>query len=306
MRIVKSLVGEVRISHKRARKLGLSRKTPISPGLEKCCLRACAKTSYEQAAEDIEQMMEISVGHSTLHRMVARVELPVSQANCVSEGMSVDGGKICLRTAEGGQWGDNKLVSLHGSVCEAFFQDPDGPQRWYVQQPQAMVLTCLGDGHDGGWNVIEALASSVPIWREVLDWYHLLENLHNVGGSLKRLALAENYLWHGWIDSAIAAFDGLQSRQVQNFQNYLRKHRERIPCYKQYQQLGIAIGSGDVESKIKQVGMRVKLAGARWLPQNVPRILRLRCAYLNCSDALSISTYAQVGCTRLDMTWQLL
>jgi hypothetical protein len=76
--IVKSIVGEVRISHKQARKLGLSRKTPVSPGLEKCCLRACAKTSYEQAAEDIEQMMAIKVGHSTLHRMVAHVEIPLS------------------------------------------------------------------------------------------------------------------------------------------------------------------------------------------------------------------------------------
>jgi hypothetical protein len=113
-----------------------------------------------------------------------------------------------------------------------------------------------------------------------------------VGGSLKRLALVENYLWQGWVDSAIAVFDGLHSRQARNFQNYLRKHRERIPWYGQYQQLGIPIGSGDVESRIKQMGARLKLPGARWLPQNVPRILRLRCAYLNRSDALSISTYS--------------
>jgi hypothetical protein len=109
------------------------------------------------------------------------------------------------------------------------------------------------------------------------------ENLYKVGG-LKHLALVENYLWHGWVDSAIAAFEGLQSRQAQNFQNYLRKHRERIAWYGQYQQLGIPIGSWDVESRIKQAGMRVKLPGARWLPQNMPRILRLSCAYLNRSD----------------------
>jgi hypothetical protein len=284
-------VGEVKISHKQARNLGLNRKTPVSPGLEKCCLRACAKTSYEQAAEDIEQMMGIKVGHSTLHRMVARVELPPAQAQQASEGMSVDGGKVCLRTAEGGQWRDYKLISLHGSVCEAFFQDPQALKAWYDQQPKAIMLTCLGDGHDGIWNVIHELAATVPIQRQVLDWYHLVENLYKVGGSLKRLALVENYLWHGWVDSAIAAFDGLRSRQAQNFQNYLRKHQERIPWYGQYQQLGIPIGSGDVESRIKQMGARVKLPGARWLPQNVPRILRLRCAYLNRSDALSISTY---------------
>ncbi|MFM1843591.1 MAG: hypothetical protein RLZZ490_2334 [Cyanobacteriota bacterium] len=55
----------------------------------------------------------------------------------------------------------------------------------------------------------------------------------------------------------------------------------RIPDYHTYQQLGIPIGSGDVESRIKQVSARVKLSGARWNRENVPQILRLRCAYLN-------------------------
>jgi hypothetical protein len=84
----------VNISHKQARALGLSRKTPISPGLEKSCLRACAKASDEQASADVEQMMGIKVGHSTLHRMVARVGLSPSIAKQASEGMSIDGGKI--------------------------------------------------------------------------------------------------------------------------------------------------------------------------------------------------------------------
>jgi hypothetical protein len=74
-----------------------------------------------------------------------------------------------------------------------------------------------------------------------------------------------------------------------NFQAYLTKHYQRIPDYQYYQQLGIVIGSGDVESKIKQVGARVKLSGARWHLHNVSRILRLRCAYLNHSPLLSVN-----------------
>ena len=35
------------------------------------------------------------------------------------------------------------------------------------------------------------------------------------------------------------------------------------------------------QSRIKQVGARVKLSGARWNLENVPRILHLRCAYIN-------------------------
>jgi hypothetical protein len=41
------------------------------------------------------------------------------------------------------------------------------------------ILTCLGDGHDGIWKVIETFGKNqVPIKREVLDWYHLKENLY--------------------------------------------------------------------------------------------------------------------------------
>ena len=70
---------------------------------------------------------------------------------------------------------------------------------------------------------------------------------------------------------------------------YLTKHRQRIPDYQNYQPIGIPIVSGDVESKIKQVGARVKLSGTRWHRHSVCRILRLRCADLNHSPLLSIN-----------------
>ena len=157
-----------------------------------------------------------------------------------------------------------KLVSLHDNICEAFFQDPIALIDWSAAQPLSPILTCLGDGHDGIWNVIEKFGKNqVPIKREVLDWYHLKENLYKVGGSLRRLASVENLLWQGWVDAAIAEFDGLKHKRAVNFQVYLEKHRHHIPNYAQYQQLDIPIGSGDVESKIKQVAARVKPSGAR-------------------------------------------
>lgn len=99
-------------------------------------------------------------------------------------------------------------------------------------------------------------------------------------------------------DLAIALFNDFPKKQASNFQNYLRKHRFRIPDYQLYQELGICIGSGSVESWIKQIGSRVKIVGARreasplgqWNPKNVSQMLRLRCAYLNQDIALSICT----------------
>jgi len=51
---------------------------------------------------------------------------------------------------------------------------------------------CLGDGHDGVWNLFQ-IAPAPERW-EILDWYHLKENLYKVGGSLKRLTQAEALL----------------------------------------------------------------------------------------------------------------
>jgi hypothetical protein len=129
------------------------------------------------------------------------------------------------------------------------------------------------------------------IRREVLDWYHLKENLYKAGGSLKRLKFVENLLWHGAVERAIEQLEGLKSKRFQRLIAYLTTHRSRIPNYDTYQRLGIPIGSGDVESKIKQVSARVKLSGARWHRDNVPQILRLRCAYLNRSSLLTLQTH---------------
>ena len=116
---------------------------------------------------------------------------------------------------------------------------------------------------------------------EILDWFHLKENLHKVGGSLKRLHQAEALLWKGQVDEAIALFEGLQKDQARKFRNYLAEHRERIPNYDYYQSEGIPIGSGSVESLVKQIDQRLKFTGASWKPERVPQMLALRCAYIN-------------------------
>ncbi len=54
-------------------------------------------------------------------------------------------------------------------------------------------VTCLGDGHPGVWNLMADIATTSQR-REILDWYHLKENLHKVGGSNKRLQDVETSL----------------------------------------------------------------------------------------------------------------
>ena len=82
----------------------------------------------------------------------------------------------------------------------------------------------------------------------------------------------------------IPLFKDLKKLKAVNFIKYIEKHQARIVNYHYWTNIAlqpIAVGSGDVESAVKQMGMRVKLSGARWAPANVNQILSLRCAYLN-------------------------
>lgn len=256
----------------------------LSPYLEICCLRVSANVSDEDAAADIEYFTGIQVSRSSQQRLVHRqnFELP-TQEDTVEE-LSVDGGNIRVRTPEGEicAWLGYKAISLHDNgTIGTSFQDNQVVIDWVNHQPLASTLTCIGDGHDGIWNIIDQLAPDVQR-REVLDWFHLIENLHKVGGSQKRLKQAQTLLWKGQVEATIALFADCKGKQAQNFCRYLDKHCDRIINYQYHQAEQIcSIGSGSVESAVKQVDRRTKISGAQWKRENVPQVLAHRCAYLN-------------------------
>jgi hypothetical protein len=69
---------------------------------------------------------------------------------------------------------------------------------------------------------------------------------------------------------------------VTNFISYLRKHRHRLVNYMYFQAEQLSsIGSGAVESAVKQIDKRLQIVGAQWKSENLPQMLQLRCAYLN-------------------------
>lgn len=242
--------------------------------------------SYANAARDMQQLMGVKVSHSTQQRLVQRQEFAEVQVETPVAALSVDGGKARLRTPKGQpcEWRDYKAVTLHNQAQAAFFQENDKLLAWVNRQPLRSLLTCLGDGHAGVWNLMTAIGKAEQR-REILDWYHLKENLHKVGGSEKRLRKVETLLWHGRVDEAILAFSGWDASQAHNFVAYLKRHRSRIPDYQTMQSQGVAIGSGSVESTIKQIGRRIKLSGAQWNPKNLSQVLKHRCAYLNLAFA---------------------
>ena len=178
-------MGKWQVREKQSQKLGLKKGTRLSPHLEKCCLLLSANISYANTARDLQELTGIYVSHSTQQRLVHRQEFGAILAEKTVTALSVDGGKARLRTETGqaSEWRDYKAVALHNQKCAAFFQQQDELLEWVNQQPLSEPITCLGDGHPGVWNLIAGIASEQKRL-EILDWYHLKENLYKLGGSL--------------------------------------------------------------------------------------------------------------------------
>lgn len=154
----------------------------LSPHLENCCLRLSATVSYEQAERDIAYLTGIRVRAKTQQRLVHRQTFELPDIEQAIAQLSVDGGKVRLRTPLGEEceWKDYKAIATDQGIL-ANFQNNAQLIDWVNYQSLAQPVVCLEDGHDGIWNIISQIATA-PQRREILDWYHLVENLHKVGG----------------------------------------------------------------------------------------------------------------------------
>lgn len=72
---------------------------------------------------------------------------------------------------------------------------------WVNHQALALILTCIGDGHDGIWNIVREFTPEIER-REIQDLFHLMENLYKVGGSMERINTAKHHHWQGRVDDA--------------------------------------------------------------------------------------------------------
>lgn len=202
----------------------------LSPLREKNALLVAANESYQRAEEDLETLTGISISHSTLQRLVNRQEFESPTSKQGIQEISMDGGKVRLRNDSPGEpcpWKDYKAFCLDGVDYGAFFQDNQSLVDCINSQKLLHPLYCLGDGHAGIWNLFQEIGESSQR-QEILDWFHLKENLYKVGGSLQRLKQAESLLWTGKVQEVIHWFQGFKSKAFQRFVHYLKNHRERI------------------------------------------------------------------------------
>ncbi len=66
---------------------------------------------------------------------------------------------------------------------------------------------------------------------EILDWYHLMENLHKTEASKNQIEQLKADLWMGQMTTAINYLNQEQPIRGHQFSNYLKKHASRIVNY---------------------------------------------------------------------------
>ena len=171
-----------------------------------------------------------------------------------------------------------------------------GPRLWAeaVERrfPEAGDRIALGDGAAWIWNLVGEHFSGT---RQVVDWYHAKEHLSNAGAQLYGEGTAEAHRWvkqrekrlyQGHADSLAAELTE-QARTHRRVAAVLRKEagyfrtNARRMQYLETREDGFPIGSGMVESGIKQFRARFTGPGMRWNRTGAERLLPVRAAILS-------------------------
>jgi hypothetical protein len=149
-------------------------------------------------------------------------------------------------------------------------------------------LVVLGDGAVWIWNLA---AARFPAATQIVDLYHAREHLHELANFLTFMTGDGHPAWlaarlaeldAGDIPAITAAarqypMAGVKARELDRQLGYFETNAVRMR-YADYRQLGMFVGSGNVEAGCRAViGQRMKLSGMRWSVPGADAIITLRC-----------------------------
>lgn len=139
---------------------------------------------------------------------------------------------------------------------------------------------------DGAPWIWRLAADLFPYAVQIVDWYHAVEHLaqaaearHSNSPQLTQhwLRQMKNHLFHGEVHRII---EDLHAHDLHAHALYFIKHQHRM-TYLAFRAEGYPIGSGTVESGIKQFKQRLTGAGMRWSRAGAERMVIIRSAILS-------------------------
>lgn len=150
--------------------------------------------------------------------------------------------------------------------------------------PTAKDRAVVADGAAWIWNVAEDVC---PDGRQIVDWFHAGQHLAQAATALypdendskqrtQWLKTYQDHLYMGRIHALIAT---LHQCGRNDLAVYFERHQRRMQ-YLEFREEGLPIGSGAVESGVKQFKQRLTGTGMRWNADNADRMLVIRAAVL--------------------------
>lgn len=148
--------------------------------------------------------------------------------------------------------------------------------------PQAADSSVTADGADWIWNLA---AGYFPDSVQIVDWYHACEHLAGAAHALQPddperarrwFKQTQEHLFLGNIHLITALLD---NAGLEDHSRYFHTHKRRMR-YQEFREEGYPIGSGTVESGIKQFKARLTGPGMRWSRPGAERMLVVRAAVL--------------------------
>ena len=223
------------------------------------------------------------------------------------KGISIDGGKVHIRE-EG--WKEFKVGTVfdvqrrrqrdpltgewqlgpHGVKMDyaAVLGTPQafGPALWALavkkEVPQAVESSVTADGAEWIWNLA---ADCFPDSVQIVDWYHACEHLAQAGAALypqdahKAEAWFKQQRHHLYLGEIQAITQPLDRAGHSEQSQYFHTHHRRMR-YQEFREEGYPIGSGTVESAIKQFKARLSGPGMRWSRPGAERMLAVRASVM--------------------------
>lgn len=258
----------------------------------------------QRHGERLKRHQEKQQGHVSVERVVLP---PPGLDHNERKGVSMDGGKMHIRD-EG--WKEFKVgtvydvemrperdpetdewVELAHGVNMAYAavlgsKDEFAPALWALAVthdiPHAADVSVTADGAEWVWNLT---ADYFPDSVQVVDWYHACEHVAEAARAIYPDDEAAAKRWHKsrrhhlYLGAVHRITTPLDEAGLESHSQYFHEHRRRMQ-YQDFRERGYPIGSGTVESGIKQFKARLSGPGMRWSRPAAERMLVIRAAVL--------------------------
>lgn len=265
-------------------------------------------SSIWRQTEHYGEVLQAQVEHQQEQVSMERVVLPdACQDHAQQKGISLDGGMINIRE-EG--WKEFKVGTVFdveqrlerdertGELAERAHgvhmtyaamlgtAEQFAPALWTIavahQVPSATDSSVSADGAEWIWNLV---ADYFPDSVQIIDWYHATQHVASAAQALypQDEQKAQTWFDHRCEDlfqgNLASILQPLEHQGLTDQAHYFQVHQRRMQ-YQEFQEQGYPIGSGTVESGVKQFKVRLTGPGMRWSRAGAERMVVIRAAVM--------------------------